>query len=82
MGQAATGMANQDYYHYLNHALNMYGQGLQGLQGQQNLGYDASNQLAQGLAQNYYNQGNLAADKSQYGNNQNTGLWSSIGSLL
>lgn len=82
MGQAATGMANQDYYNYLNHALNMYGQGISGMQGQQQIGYDASNQLAQALAQNYYNQGNLAANETQYGNNQTAGLASAVGSFL
>lgn len=66
----ATGLANQDYYNYLGNAEGMYGQGLQGLQGQQQLGYNASNELANSLGSNLQTQGNLAysgaANRNQY----------------
>lgn len=69
--EMASGIANQDYYNYLNHALGlygsglsgsqgMYGAGLQGLQGMNQIGYNASDQLAGGLASSLMNQGNLA----------------------
>lgn len=61
--QAATlseGLANQDYQTYLNHGLNLYGQGISGFQGFNNQGYNASNELASGLAQALTQQANLA----------------------
>jgi hypothetical protein len=74
------GMANQDYYNYLNHAMGMYGQGLQGqqnlygmgLQGEQginNMGYGASNEFGQDLMSQLMSQANLSyagqADQNQ-----------------
>src|SRR5271166_4014583 len=35
--QTSQGIANQDYYNYLNHALGLYGQGLSGEQGLANM---------------------------------------------
>ena len=56
----AENLANQDYQQYLNHALNMYGQGISGYQGFNSQGYNASNELASGLAQALMAQANLA----------------------
>jgi hypothetical protein len=86
----ATGLANQDYYNYLNHALGMYntglqgnaglyGTGLQGLQGINQMGYNASDQLAGGLANNLMNQGNMAFS-GQASRNQSQGQ--SMGDLM
>ncbi|MDD5212359.1 MAG: hypothetical protein PHV62_08075, partial [Sulfuricurvum sp.] len=72
--QAATmaeGLANQDFYNYMGQALGMYGTGLQGNQGLYNqglagmqginqMGYNASNELAGGLASAVMNKGNMA----------------------
>lgn len=66
----ATGLANQDYYNYLGNAEGLYGQGLQGLQGTQELGYNASNEYGQSLGANLQSQGNLAyagaANRNQF----------------
>jgi hypothetical protein len=56
----ASGLANQDYYNYLSHALGLYGQGLQGTQGVAQMGYGASNELANSLGNNLMNQGGMA----------------------
>jgi hypothetical protein len=54
------GLANQDYYQYLNNAEGVMNQGLQGGQNIAQMGYGASNNLAQALASIMMNQGNLA----------------------
>lgn len=85
----ATGLANQDYYNYMNHALGMYGmglqgnqglynQGLQGMQGMNQMGYDASNQLAGGLANSLMNQGNLAYSGQAAQNQAQGSQWGDI----
>lgn len=82
-------LANQDYYNYLNHTMDMFGQGLnglqnmsgQGLQAGQNIyntGYGASSDLANSLADYYMSQGNLAYAGGQ---NQNSSLLGGLGSL-
>ncbi len=79
--QAATmaeGLANQDYYNYMNHVMGMYGQGLQGNQDINHMGYGASNELALSLGNNLMNQGN-AAFSSTASQNQNRGQqWGDI----
>lgn len=90
--QAATmaeGLANQDYYNYLNKALGMYGLGLQGntnlygaglsgLQGLNLMGYNASDQLAGGLANALMNQGNLAFAGSAAQNQSQGDMWGDL----
>jgi len=55
IASTVNGMANQDYYNYLNHAMSMYGQGLSGATGVNenmfNTGFQASSGLANNLAQ-------------------------------
>lgn len=69
--QTATGLANQDYYNYMQNALGLYGQGLQGagnlygmgLQGYQGLnqmGFNASDQMSRIIADALSQQGNMA----------------------
>lgn len=66
--QMATNLANQDYYNYYDNNADLYGMGLQG-HGQLNqMGYGASNQLAQMLAQNLMNQAAMAAGSAQHEN--------------
>jgi hypothetical protein len=85
----ATGLANQDYYNYLNHALGLYntglqgnaglyGAGLQGLQGMNQMGYNASNELAGGLSNSYMNQGNLAYSGQAAQNQAQGSQWGDI----
>lgn len=67
----ASGLANQDYWNYLNHGLNMYGAGLQGQQGlygagleglgnMYNRGFQGSSELGNSLANSLATQGNLS----------------------
>ena len=56
----AEGLANQDYYNFLNHSLGLYNQGLSGMQGINQMGYGASNELAQSLAGNLQSQAGMA----------------------
>jgi hypothetical protein len=55
----ATNLANQDYYNYLNHALGLYGMGIQGEQGLNQMGYGASDALAKELSRNLYSEAGL-----------------------
>lgn len=90
-------LANQDYYNYLNHSQQMYGMGIEGLQGTERLGgmagsdiYNqgagAANSLAQNLGEAYMNQGNLKMAQTQY-NNQRKGqaygqIWGGINNIF
>lgn len=76
-------LANQDYYNYLNHAQNVYGMGIQGMQHTEglgaNLGEDIYNQganaagnLAQGLGSAYMSQASNAYSGA-INNNQRIG---------
>ena len=47
----ATNLANQDYYHYMQGATGMYGQGLEGEQGLMHQGYQATTNLTDQIAQ-------------------------------
>jgi hypothetical protein len=78
----ANGVANQDYYNYLNHAMGLYGMGLQGEQGINQMGYNASDQLAQSLGANLQSQGLLAYQGQDWQNQQKSGLWNSIGNMF
>jgi hypothetical protein len=79
--QAATmaeGLANQDFQNYMSQALGLYGTGLSGMQGINQMGYNASDQLAGGLANNLQNQGNMAF-AGQAARNQSRGSsWGNI----
>lgn len=55
-----SGLANQDYYNWLSHGLNMYGQGLSGEQNLYNTGFNASNNLSDSLASALMSQANLS----------------------
>lgn len=68
------GIANQDYYNYLNHALGIYKGGLQGESGLNQMGYNASNELAQSLAQALMSQAGLAYSGQENQNQSQRGL--------
>lgn len=57
--QMATDLANQDYWNYMNHALGLYQTGLSGEQGINQMGYGASNELANSLANNLQSEAGL-----------------------
>lgn len=85
----ASNLANQDYYNYLNHALGLYGMGLQGEQGINQMGFSASDQLADALAKNLMAEGGMAyagqANQNQYDAMkalQSNSFWNTLGSTV
>jgi hypothetical protein len=77
-----SGLANQDYYNYLNKAMGLYGQGLQGEQGMANMGLQAGTTMANNLAQALMSQSNMAYAGQQNDNQHQGGFWSSLGGML
>lgn len=73
------GMANQDYYNYLNHGMNLYGMGLQGLGQQAQMGYGASSNLGEDMTTALMSQGQLAYSGQA---NQNQGRFGMLGSAM
>ena len=74
----AQGIANQDYYNYVNHALGLYGTGLQGMSGINQMGYGANDQMARIMADQLSQQGQMAF-AGQAAQNQNEGqMWGNI----
>ena len=49
--QLATNLGNQDFYNWLEKAMGMFGQGLQGTQGLANMGFGASKSMSDQIAQ-------------------------------
>lgn len=85
LAHAITGMANQDYYNYLDHVLGLYGKGLGGLSDINTMGYGASNTMAQSMKDVLESEANMAvaaqaAENQRYGG-QGTGWGGLIGSL-
>lgn len=73
-----SGLANQDFYHYLSQIMGLYGGGLEGLGHINDMGYNASNELAQSL-------GNLLTGQAGYGMGQSayrTGQMQDLGGLI
>lgn len=79
IASTVNGLANQDYYNWLQKAMGLYGMGLQGQQGLYNTGFNASNNLAQNISQALMNQGQ-AAYAGQMAQNQTSG--GGIGSII
>lgn len=80
--QTATQLANQDYYNYLNHVMNLYQQGLGGTAGLGQLGFRAASGLGEDLASIMQAQAQLAAAQQQYGAEQGGGFGAMIGAAL
>ncbi len=72
--KTATGLANQDYWNYYNQNANLFNTGLSGTQGMYDQGYNATNQMAQGLGNLYGSQANLAYTGQQNQNNMISSL--------
>jgi hypothetical protein len=68
-GQLAQKMAGDDFQNYLSSVLGMYGSGLSGMTGLNQMGYNASNELANSLAGILGTQGQFAY-AGQAGENQ------------
>jgi hypothetical protein len=69
--ELATNLANQDYYNYLNHGMNIYNQGVSGTSDLNQMGYKASTDLAENLARELMSQGRLSY-VDQISRNKNT----------
>jgi hypothetical protein len=74
----ASGLANQDYWNFMDYMSGLYGTGLSGLGNLNQMGYGASDALAGLLAQNLMNQAQMAAYGAQ---NQNSALGSLVGGV-
>lgn len=75
----STGLANQDYYNYLNHGLAQYDKGMSGFGELNNQGYQANNFMGETTGNALMNQGNLAFS-GQAAQNQSQGQ--GMGNLL
>lgn len=82
LGQTVTGLANQDYYNYLDRTLGLYGKGLQGWQGLEQGGQQAATTSAQDMAEALMNQANLAYSSDINKQQQQQGFWGGLGGLL
>lgn len=79
LAQNVSGLANQDYYNWINHTMNLYGQGVQGEQNIYQTGAGASSNLAESIAQAMMSQANLAYAGTA---NQDQNQGGSIGAML
>jgi hypothetical protein len=70
----SSNLANQGYQNYLGNALGLYGKGLSGQEGINQMGYNASDSLASSLAANLMNQGQLAYKGAESQNNAKGGI--------
>ncbi len=76
--EMATGLSNQDFGNYMQNALGMYGQGLNGMENTVNRGYGASNEYANSVAQNQMNRANLSYAGQNNQNQQKGGMWGNV----
>jgi hypothetical protein len=76
--QTAQGIADQDFENYMNQMMGLYGTGISGMQGLNQIGYQASNSLASLLGQNLMNMAGLAGQSAQ---GQNSAIGSVVGGV-
>jgi hypothetical protein len=77
----ASSLADQDYNTYLGNAEGLYKTGLTGEEGVNRMGYQASNELAQSLANALLTQGTLAYKGTEGENASNAGMVKGLTSL-
>lgn len=82
VAQTSTQLANQDYYNYLNHVMNLYQQGLGGTAGLGQMGLQAATGLGEDLASIMEAQAQMAAGSAAYGGQQGAGIGGAIGSAI
>ena len=73
-----SGLANQDYYNWMNHAMGAYGMGLQGEQDMAHMGLNATGMMSQQMQDALMSQANLGYAGQQNQNQMNGGMWGSI----
>ena len=80
-----TGLANQDYENWMNHALSLYNTGMNTAGDIFHTGYQASSSLADQLGQNRTNQAQLAYSgqdaANQHAAGQSAGFWGNLANL-
>lgn len=81
LAQTVHGLANQDYQQFLNTGLGMYQTGLGGLSNINQMGYNASNELAQSIANSLMMQAKLAYSGQADQNQSMGGMLGGLGSL-
>jgi hypothetical protein len=82
LASTISGTANQDYYNWLSHALGAYGEGLNGLQGLNQMGYNASTGLAEDLTNIGQSQAQLQyAGQADQNQSEGGGFGSVVGGL-
>jgi hypothetical protein len=72
-------LANQDYYNYLNHAMSMYGMGLNGMNDMAHMGYGASSNLGEDMTNALMGEGQLAYAGQA---NVNQGRFGMLGNVM
>jgi len=84
----ANGLASQDYNNYMNRMTGLYGEGIKGEQGINDMGYNASNELGQSVGNMYNSEANLASQgtnsQNQYNQAQskaNSDMWGNLAGL-
>jgi hypothetical protein len=84
LASTVNGLANQDYYNWLNNATGLYKTGLTGMSGINQMGFNASGDLATDLANMLMSQANMAyagqANQNQAQQGQQGGIWGLLGS--
>ena len=81
LAKTYSGIANQDYGNYMNNALGLFGQGMQGMQGINQMGYGASTNMAGSLMDMLKNQASLSYANQANKNQSQGGMFSGLGGL-
>lgn len=82
MAKQIGGLASQDYNQYLNNAMGLYGQGLQGMGNINQMGFGASGQAQQSMSDMLKSQAELAYANAANKQQSKGGFFSGLGGLL
>lgn len=80
--ETASGLADQDYQEYFNNQMRIAGSGMRGLQGMEDQGFRASEDITRNMDNYYYNRANLAGAQAQNQNNMFMGMLGLGGSMM
>lgn len=81
MADVTSGLASRDYNQYMNMGMGSYNQGLQGMQGINQMGYGASQQMADAAMQQLMAQAKNAYYGQGAENENNSSMWGGLGSI-
>ena len=82
LANQVSGMASQDYNNYMKEGLGLYNTGLDVAGGINQMGYNASNQMAQSLVQMLLAQAKAAAMSAKSSNAQSGGMFGAVGDAM